>query len=401
MRKARAALFTLSLLLLSIYLPLAAMIYFPPWYEWNCEQHGRCDRLGALKHNLDVIRAAAPGAKVMAVIKANAYGHGMETVAHTLDGADSFAVARLPEAVRLHESGIDKPIVLLSGVQSAPELDDALQRKFETVVHCIEQVELLETLGAGNATVWLKFDTGMNRLGFEPASAPELVQRVQACPAVGELRLMTHLASADELDNRATDEQLALFRDIVADFDGAISIANTPATLGWPAVAAARDSLGFQGDLWIRPGVGLFGISPFDGKTGTDLGLKPVMQFEARLIATKPLREGARVGYQGRYRSQRDSVLGIVAAGYGDGYTRHFRTGTPVLLNGRQVPLIGNVSMDMIAVDLGPDAEDRVGDVAVLWGDGLPVETVAPWADAIAYELVCGVMNREDSEIAT
>ena len=355
-------------------------------------------RLGALKHNLDVIRAAAPDAKVMAVIKANAYGHGMLTVARTLAGADSFAVARLPEAVRLHESGIDQPIVLLSGVQTVPELDDAVRRGFEMVVHCIEQVELLEGLGSGQATVWLKIDTGMNRLGFDPAQAPELMQRLRACPAVGELRLMTHLASADELDNQTTDEQLAVFRGIAAGFDGAVSIANTPATLGWPEIAAAKESLGFAGDHWIRPGIGLFGISPFEGKTGEDLGLRPVMQFEARLIATKPLREGARVGYKGRYRSQGDSVLGIVSAGYGDGYTRHFRTGTPVLLNGREVPLIGNVSMDMIAVDLGPDASDRVGDIATLWGDGLPVETVAPFADAIAYDLVCGVMHREPEE---
>lgn len=357
-------------------------------------------RLGALQHNLAVIRAAAPDAKVMAVIKANAYGHGLETVAQSLGGANSFAVARLPEAVRLHESGIDKPVVLLSGVLTAIELADAVGRGFEIVVHCPEQVELLEAFNAGKATVWLKFDTGMNRLGFEPTRARELIDRLHDCPAVGELRLMSHLASADELDSATTEEQLAVFREIVDGFDGAVSIANTPATLGWPTIAAARDTLGFTGDHWIRPGIGLFGISPFADKTGSDLGLKPVMQFEARLIATKALKEGARVGYQGRYRSQRDSVLGIISAGYGDGYTRHFRTGTPVLLNDRQVPMIGNVSMDLIAVDLGPDATDRVGDIATLWGDGLPVETVAPWADAIPYELVCGVMNREASEIA-
>ena len=358
-------------------------------------------RLGALQHNLNVIRAAAPGAKVMAVIKANAYGHGMETAAHSLNAADSFAVARLPEAVRLHESGIDKPIVLLSGVLERPELDDAVRRQFEIVVHCYEQIELLEALDSGATTVWLKFDTGMNRLGFDPADAADLVQRLQACSAVDELRLMTHFASADELESETTAEQLALFGNIAAGFEGAVSIANTPATLGWPQIAAAEENLEFRGDHWIRPGIGLFGISPFDGKTGVDLGLKPVMQFEARLIARKPLREGARVGYKGQYRSQRDTTVGIIAAGYGDGYTRHFRTGTPVLLNGRQVPLIGNVSMDMIAVDLGPEAQDQVGDIAILWGDGLPVETVAPWAGAIPYELVCGVMNREDSEIAT
>ena len=354
-------------------------------------------RLGALKDNLTVIRNAAPDARVMAVIKANAYGHGMEAVAHTLDEADAFAVARLPEAVQLHESGIDKPIVLLSGVLTRDELDEALARGFEIVVHCMEQVDLLEAAPSGAATVWLKFDTGMNRLGFAPEAAPALIARLEACPRVGELRLMSHLASADELESPVTREQFARFREVVENFPGAVSLANTPATLGWPQLAGAQDLLGFRGEHWIRPGLALFGISPFSGRTGRDLGLTPAMQFEARLIAIKPLEEGARVGYHGRYRAQRESTLGIIAAGYGDGYTRHFRTGTPVLVNGRRVPLIGNVSMDMIAVDLGADATDDVGDIATLWGEGLPVEEVAPWADAIPYELVCGVMHRENS----
>lgn len=356
-------------------------------------------RLGALKHNLTAIKAAAPGAKVMAVIKANAYGHGVEAVAHTLEDADAFAVARLPEAVALHESGIDKPLVLLAGVMSREELGEASARGFQIVVHCMEQVELLESMADGHLTVWLKFDTGMNRLGFAPEAATRLIGRLRACPAVSGLCLMSHFASADQLDSPVTEEQFRRFRDIVEHYEGGVSIANTPATLGWPQIADAGELLGFQGDHWIRPGLALFGISPFEGRTGRDLGLIPVMQFEARLIATKPLSEGARVGYQGRYRAQSDTMLGIIAAGYGDGYTRHFRTGTPVLLNGRRVPLIGNVSMDMIAVDLGPDATDAVGDVAILWGDDLPVEEIAGWADAIPYELVCGVMHRENSQL--
>ena len=298
----------------------------------------------------------------------------------------------------LHESGIDTPIVLLAGVQTAAELDAALERRFQLVVHCDEQVDMLEAAGDGPVVAWLKFDTGMNRLGFAPERAGELIERVRACRAVGELRLMTHLASADEPDSDMTEDQFRRFRPIVDGFDGAVSIANTPGALGWPQTTDARASFGFRGDHWIRPGIALFGISPFAGQTGRDLGLTPVMRFEARLIAVKPLREGARVGYKGRYRSQADTRLGIIAAGYGDGYSRHFRTGTPVLLNGRRVPLIGNVSMDMIAVDLGIDARDTVGDIATLWGDDLPVEEVAPWADAIAYELVCGVMHREEQQ---
>lgn len=356
-------------------------------------------RLGALKHNLRVIRDAAPDAKVMAVIKANAYGHGMETVAASLDAADAFAVARLAEAIRLHEAGIDKPIVLLSGAMTQAELDDAMQRGFEMVVHCAEQLEQLEAARHTGAVVWLKFDTGMNRLGFAPEQAPELVDRVRGCPAVGELRLMSHLASADEFDDPMTEQQFVRFRAIAEGFDGAVSIANTPGALGWPELRDAGESFGFRGEHWIRPGIALYGISPFAGRTGADLGLIPVMQFEARLIAVKPLREGARVGYKGRYRAQSDTMLGIISAGYGDGYSRHFRAGTPVLINGRRVPLIGLVSMDLLAVDLGAFARDEVGNIATLWGKGLPVEEVAPWADAIPYELVCGVMNREAPEI--
>ena len=356
-------------------------------------------RLGALEHNLKVIRNAAPEARVMAVIKANAYGHGMVTVAQHLNDADSFAVARLPEALQLRESGILKPIVLLAGVASEQELAAAFEQGFELVVHDIEQVHLLERAKCTPGTIWLKFDTGMNRLGFAPESAPRLIQQMRDTDVVGEMRLMTHLASADELDNPATAAQLDAFEPVARGFNGDVSIANTPATLGWPQILEAKKRLGFAGDYWIRPGIALFGISPFAERSADDLRLKPVMQFEARLIAVKPLHAGARVGYKGAYVSDRQTTLGIIAAGYGDGYTRHFRSGTPVLVNGRRVPLIGNVSMDMCAVDLGPDASDRVGDIATLWGDDLPVEEVAPWADAIPYELVCGVMNREASEV--
>lgn len=356
-------------------------------------------RLGALEHNLDVLRSVAPNARVMAVIKANAYGHGLVPVARHLEAADSLAVARLPEALLLRESGIEKPIVLLAGVSAEEELRMAFAMGFELVVHDIEQVRMLERAGGNRGTVWLKFDTGMNRLGFPPDSAQELLGRLERAGAVRELRLMTHFASADELDNAITETQLAAFIPVTRDFPGAVSIANSPASLGWPQVIDARVELGFEGDFWVRPGISLFGISPFADKTGRELGLKPVMQFEARLIAVKQLHAGARVGYKGAYVCEQDTTLGIIAAGYGDGYTRHFRSGTPVVLNRRRVSLIGNVSMDMCAVDLGPAATDRVGDIATLWGDDLPVEEVAPWADAIPYELVCGVMNREDSEI--
>ena len=356
-------------------------------------------RLGALKHNLEVIRAAVPGSRVMAVIKANAYGHGMVPVAQHLPDVDAFAVARVPEAIQLRDNGVVAPIVLLAGVMNSRELGAAVAHGFEPVVHCREQVELLENWHSGSVTAWLKFDTGMNRLGFPPEDAQDLMARLQAARGVAELRLMTHLSSADEIASPVTEEQLRRFRPIARGFQGSVSIGNSPGMFGWPAVSDARREFGFGGDNWVRAGIALFGISPFADRTGVDLGLKPVMQFEARLISVKSLRAGARVGYKGSYVNDADTTLGVISAGYGDGYTRHFRTGTPVLINGRRVPLIGNVSMDMIAVDLGPKSRDKVGDIATLWGEGLPVEAVAPWADAIPYELVCGVMNREDSEI--
>lgn len=350
-------------------------------------------RLGALKHNFDVIRTAAPEAKIMAVIKANAYGHGMVTVAKNLPDVDAFAVARVPEAIRLRYAGVDNRIVLLAGALNEKELNEAIQYEFEPVVHCPEQIELLENVASGSVRIWLKFDTGMNRLGFAPRDAEAIIGQLQSLPSVTDIRLMTHLSTADELNSDVTDRQLKRFEALLDEYSGAVSIANTPATLGWPK------ALSTSHQNWIRPGIALFGISPFSDKPASELGLKPVMQFEARLIAVKPLKKGAHVGYKRAYESGADTMLGIISAGYGDGYSRHFQTGTPVLINGRKVTVIGNVSMDMIAVDLGADASDQVGDIATLWGDGLPVEEVAPWANAIPYELVCGVMHREVSEI--
>ena len=356
-------------------------------------------RLGALEHNLEVIRKAAPGCKVMAVIKANAYGHGMVHVAQHLSHVDAFAVARVPEALELRANGVTARIILLAGVMNAIELAAAMQHEFEPVVHCPMQLDLLDHSIGGKVNVWCKIDTGMNRLGFEPNDAVDVLARLRRSAGVSEIRLMTHLASADELGGTTTLQQLERFRPIASGFDGDVSIGNTPASLGWPAVVNARSEFGFTGDNWIRPGIALFGVSPFGDKTGTEIGLRPVMQFEARLIAVKPLRSGDRVGYKGAFLSEMDTMIGIISAGYGDGYSRHFRSGTPVLINGRKVPVVGNVSMDMIAVDLGESPQDRVGDIATLWGDGLPVEEVATFANAIPYELVCGVMNREDSEV--
>ena len=354
-------------------------------------------RLRALKHNLERIRSDLPDACVMAVVKANAYGHGLEEVARELSGVNALAVARIPEAIRIRRAGIETPVVLLSGVATSTELDVCSKQGFEIVVHSPEQVTVLDEHVGEPLVCWLKVDTGMTRLGFSPVDARAVIDKLGQHPAVAELRLMTHFASADETENPFTRKQMERFAAVTRGFAGDVSFANSPGMLAWDFCADARQQLGFSGDLWIRPGVALYGISPFAHATGAELGLLPVMQFEAKVLAVKPLPRGARVGYHGTHVADEESCVGIIAAGYGDGYTRHFRSGTPVLLNGRRVPLIGRVSMDMIAVDLGPHAQDRPGDVATLWGDGLPVEEVAPYADAIPYELVCGIMNREAS----
>ena len=350
-------------------------------------------RLGALKHNLKVIRAKAPGARVMAVVKANAYGHGLLGIAGALTDADSLAVARLGEAESLRAAGIRSPVVLLEGITDAADLEAAISLDCELVVHCTEQLELLELLDSRQLVVWLKFDTGMNRLGFAPYDAAEIIGRAKRCKTIGDLRLMSQLANADARDDDATAAQLEKFRTITRDFDGDVSIANSPALFGW-----AEHELMPSGNIWIRPGIALYGISPFSDSTGADLGLRPVMQFESQLIAVKSIKAGERVGYGGTWQAGEDSRIGIVSAGYGDGYSRFLPSGTPVLVNGRRVPLVGRMSMDMITIELGADASDAIGDRVILWGDDLPVEEIAEHAGTIPYQLVTGILNREPSE---
>lgn len=344
----------------------------------------------AIQHNYERLRAAAGGARVTAVIKANAYGHGLLTAARALPDADAFAVARLADAVALAEAGIRQPIMLLGGVYTRSDLGTAVARGFELVVHCPEQLELLESAASGRTVVWLEVDTGMHRLGLDPQDCANALARLGKCRAVGEVRLMTHLACADDRRDLRTDHQVSRFRTLLAAFDGRISIANSPGLLGWPdSVCAGVD----PGRSSVRCGIALYGISPFPGTTGAEFGLRPAMHFEAGLIAVRNVRAGENVGYGAAWQARSDTVIGIVSAGYGDGYTRILPFGAPVLVNGRRAAIAGRVSMDMTAIDLGPGAADRVGDRVTLWGDGLPVEEVAASAGTIPYTLVCGVRN--------
>jgi alanine racemase len=342
---------------------------------------------GALRHNLQVVRRLAPKSRVMAVIKANAYGHGLVTAARALDSADAFGVARLGEALALRAAGIKTPIVLLEGVLDREQLDAAAAANLELFVHSPEQLELL---GAARADarfkVWLKLDSGMNRLGFKGDSFHRAHAALSASPSVQQpIRLCTHLASADLPELPTTAEQLMVFAAAIRSLTGERSIGSSAAILGFPDSHAD----------WVRPGLMLYGISPFRGTSGADHGLQPVMTLCSRVIAVKDLAAGEQVGYGGDWTATRPTRLAIASVGYGDGYPRSAASGTPVLVNGEKAGLAGRVSMDMLAVDVTDLQHSvKVGDSVVLWGGRLPVEEIALWAETVAYTVVCGISQR-------
>jgi alanine racemase len=342
---------------------------------------------GALRHNLGVIRQWAPASRVMAVIKANAYGHGLVAVARALESADAFAVARVDEGLTLRQAGVLTRTVLLEGVFDHAQLAAAAVAGFELVVHTAEQIELLRAAPPGvTFTVWLKLDTGMNRLGFKGPAFDAAHAALRELPAVrAPLNLFTHLSSADTPDSTTTAEQLAQFSTVTALLEGERSIANSAGMLGFADAQAD----------WVRPGLLLYGASPFPGTIGPDYGLRPVMTLHSHVIAVKELAPGERVGYAGTWVAQRPTRLAVAAVGYGDGYPRSLASGSPVLVNAQRAPLAGRVSMDMIGIDVTDVAGvPRMGDPVVLWGDGLPVEEIAVWADTIPYELLCGISQR-------
>jgi len=342
--------------------------------------------LDAVQHNLAKVRSCAPGAKVMALVKANGYGHGMLRMAEALQNADAFAVARVDEGIRLRKAGFKNRIAVLEGFTCAEELDELLHYQLDAVVHSFTQLEIFEARTEQQAIViWLKLDTGMNRLGFKAKDFNDIYQRLNRCPIIKQpISLMTHLANADDKNDDKTLKQISLFNETVDGFSGERSIANSAGILGW------KQSL----TDWVRPGVMLYGISPFPDSTGEQLGLKPIMELHSQLIAVKQIEKGDAVGYGGSWTCEKPTMLGVVAIGYGDGYPRYAKTGTPVLVNGKRVPLVGRVSMDMIAVDLEFQPDAKPGDPVILWGDGLPVEEIARCADTIPYTLVCGVTQR-------
>lgn len=345
--------------------------------------------LAALHHNLRRVREAAPYARVMAMVKAEAYGHGARLVADALAEADGFGVALLEEALELRAAGIVQPVTVLEGVFSESEMFEAVRHNLDIVIHQEAQLGYLERCRlTGPVNVWLKLDSGMHRLGFTPEAAVVAFRRIRAARVTGEIGLLTHFACADELDSPLTDRQLTRFRavqQVLAQSGEPVreSLCNSAGILAWPAA---------HGD-WVRPGIMLYGSSPFADQTAESLGLRPVMTLSSRLIAVRSIKAGEAVGYGATWVAPRDTRIGVVGIGYGDGYPRHAPAGTPVLVNGQRVALAGRVSMDMITVDLGA-LPAEVGDPCVLWGAGLAADEVAACAGTLSYELFCKVTAR-------
>lgn len=341
--------------------------------------------LGALRHNFRKARALAPHSRLMAVVKADGYGHGLTRVAEVLAEADALAVARLEEALILRQAGHCGSIVLLEGITDKEELQLAAAYGLTPVVHEATQLDLLRHIPVpAPLPVWLKVDTGMHRLGFPPEVAAEVMTHLRDCPAVASIMgLMTHLANADQTGDSLTASQLETFKKIAAP--GLLrSMANSAAIMAYPQTH-------FD---WVRPGLMLYGASPFTSYTSVAADLKPVMTLKTRLIAIHHLRPGDSIGYGATWVCPEAMAVGVAALGYGDGYPRHAVPGTPLLVNDRPVPLVGRVSMDMITLDLRSQPEARVGDPVIAWGAGLPVEKIARCASTIPYELLCQITAR-------
>jgi alanine racemase len=339
----------------------------------------------ALRHNLGQVRSWAAGSRVMAVVKADAYGHRLDLCLGALAGADLLAVATLEEARAIRRLGSARPVVLLEGVLHSDDLPVAEELGLELTIHHVSQLEMLERFGRSPAPrVWLKINSGMHRLGVPAEHAAAFHQRLRALPGVEQVNPMTHFASADDPNDDATVAQIDRFEAAIAGLEGERCLANSAALLNFPEARAD----------WVRVGILLYGISPLADRSGCDLGLAPVMRLKSEIMAINSVPRGARIGYGGRFVAERDMRVGVAAIGYGDGYPRGVVDGTPVLVAGQRCGLVGRVSMDMITIDLTDHPAAGLGDEVVLWGQGLAVEEVASKAGTIPYELVCRITRR-------
>jgi alanine racemase len=349
--------------------------------------------LAAMQHNLARVKTLAPRSKIWAVVKAYAYGHGLDQAVRGFAAADGLALIELDGATRLRELGWNKPILLLEGFFSAADLPQVLREKLDIVIHCEQQVRWLEQAQQAGLfdeltpalRLHLKMNTGMNRLGLMPDAYRACHQRLAALAGVGEIVLMTHFANADQPGPRVlpVPEQMRRFLQASTGLPGARSFANSGATLGHPETHCD----------WVRPGIMLYGgMASVDSAEAS--GLLPTMTLHSELIGVQAIAAGEAVGYNSRFVTEVPMRIGIVACGYGDGYPRHAPLGTPVLVDGVRTRLLGQVSMDMIAVDLTPLPFAAIGSKVVLWGQGLPIDEVAHAAGTIGYELMCALAPR-------
>ena len=339
--------------------------------------------LAALEHNLSVARARAGDARVWAVAKANAYGHGLLRARRALDAADGFALLDIDEAVRLRDAGVRKPILLLEGFFAPADLAPIARHALSVVVHSNEQMAMLESVRpTPPLAVFLKINTGMNRLGIPVDQVGASLARLEATGSVAEITLMTHFADADGPTGVAA--QCARFEAATQGLALPRSLANSAALLRHPQTRAD----------WVRPGIMLYGCSPFANESAQALGLMPVMTLTSALIAVRHLAAGEHVGYGRTFAADRAMRIGVVACGYADGYPRHAPTGTPILVAGRRARTVGRGSMDMLAVDLDGIPEAGIGTPVTLWGDGLSCDEVAAAGGTVSYELLCALAAR-------
>lgn len=341
----------------------------------------------ALLHNVARIRRITPGKKLIAMVKANAYGCGLSKIAPVLEGhVDVLGIACLEEALTIRTLGVQTPCILFEGVFNAEELKTVAEQQFACVFHQHQQIEwLLNTPLSKPISIWLKVNTGMNRLGFNPQDLPQVMAALQHCPWINkDIGLMTHLACADETGRLENKQQIALFQGIELAGITQRSMANSATILSFPEAQADA----------VRAGIMLYGVSPFPNHTAAYLGLKPVMRFVSAITTIHHNPPLAAVGYGATWSSDKTSIIGIVPVGYGDGYPRHIAKNTPVWIKGQEVPIVGRVSMDMLAVDLTAHPTFEIGDPVELWGPHLPVERIAAAANTIAYELLCQITER-------
>lgn len=339
--------------------------------------------LAALRHNLHVARQCAPQSKIMAVVKANAYGHGLSFAAKGLVAADGFAVLGLNEALALRDEGYQQTVLLLEGVFTADELAQAANNHIALVVHSAWQLEMLEQAAlSAPISIFLKVNTGMNRLGFAPADYKAVFLRMQACSNVAGITLMTHFATADEA--AGISAQLAMFNDVTQGIDCPTSLANSAAILRHPV--SHTD--------WVRPGIMLYGASPVAGIRAEQFKLEPAMTLASEIIAVQNLAPGQGLGYGQQFMAERPTRVGVVACGYADGYPRHAPTGTPVAVSGKLTRTLGRVSMDMLCVDITDMPEAEIGSPVELWGKLVSVDAVAEAAGTVGYELLCALAPR-------